>query len=474
MKHLHTGHLFSFSVLAILIIPLLLTEGLFMDGAMYTTIANNFANGEGTFWHPAFTGDVHNPFFEHPPFAFYLEGIFNKILGGSYYTSRIYGLFTILTSAILIHLIWINLVKAEFKKHSWLPILYWVITPQIFWGATQNILENSVSMFCLGAIFFLTKSFQLSTTKTLLYSLCAALLIFLSFLCKGFVGLFPIAFYSIAWLTLHKKDRFNFLTLKTVIKHYLYLTLFCLALFVVFIYCNDNAIDSLSTYINKQVGASIKGELRQDNRLSVIIRIFNELLPTIILTTFFVIRNKVSQKKTGFKGINNTLLLTFLLLGISASFPLMISPKQGAFYIIPSIPYFAFSLSTILLHVTKNWKIQKISSHKLKIGIKYFSLFSIIAAFAFMFINKGTYNRDGNEIKDIKIIAKHIPNESLSLSSELKGNWAHMAYLKRYGNIEVFRHTRKNIVLSSKKIKKIKGYSLAKLDLKSFNLFIKD
>ena len=33
----------------------LLTRGMFMDGLIYTSVADNMANGIGSFWHPTYT-----------------------------------------------------------------------------------------------------------------------------------------------------------------------------------------------------------------------------------------------------------------------------------------------------------------------------------------------------------------------------------------------------------------------------------
>ena len=467
------GHFFSLSVICILTLPFLLTEGLFMDGAMYSTIANNFANGEGTFWFPAFSGDVHNPFFEHPPFAFYLEGIFNQILGGSYFTSRIYGLFTIFSSTIFIHLIWTNSTRAELKKYSWVAILCWIITPQIFWGATQNILENTLSMFCLGSIYFMIKATKVKLTPSIIFSFLGALFTLLAFLSKGFVGLFPLAFYGILWFTSRNSNNsFSGISLKKTFTHYLHLIISCLFLFFVFIYINDDAVESLTTYINKQVGASIKGELRNDNRFIVLTRLFSELLPIIGLIIIGLI---FTRKNSIIKNIGNSSFYIHIFVAISASFPLMVSPKQGAFYIIPSIPYFSLALCLILIHIIKSQPSKpQINNRKINRFFTYFSSVVIIASIVLLINNKGSYNRDGNEIKDIKIISAKFPNSSISLTPELKGNWAHMAYLKRYGNIDIYRQKPKDIVLASKKHLKLKGYVLSELKLNNFNLFIKE
>ena len=46
------------------------SEGMFMDGLYYATIANNLANNIGSFWFLHFTNTEFPIFHEHPPLAF--------------------------------------------------------------------------------------------------------------------------------------------------------------------------------------------------------------------------------------------------------------------------------------------------------------------------------------------------------------------------------------------------------------------
>ncbi|MGQ3014586.1 MAG: hypothetical protein ACT6QS_12830, partial [Flavobacteriales bacterium] len=59
-----------------LLLPFLVTEGLFLDGLVYATVARNMAQGSGTFFIPLFEANMHVPFFEHPPLVFWLESLF--------------------------------------------------------------------------------------------------------------------------------------------------------------------------------------------------------------------------------------------------------------------------------------------------------------------------------------------------------------------------------------------------------------
>ena len=64
---------FLLAVVALFIIisaPLLLANGMFMDGTMYASISRNLAQGLGSFWKLYFSATLYPEFHEHPPLAF--------------------------------------------------------------------------------------------------------------------------------------------------------------------------------------------------------------------------------------------------------------------------------------------------------------------------------------------------------------------------------------------------------------------
>ncbi|MDR1182885.1 MAG: hypothetical protein LBL13_13005, partial [Bacteroidales bacterium] len=66
-------YFFVAGVCLIIISPHALSDGMFMDGLIYSTIAKNMANGLCSFWEPHFTTTCHANFYEHPPLAFGLQ-----------------------------------------------------------------------------------------------------------------------------------------------------------------------------------------------------------------------------------------------------------------------------------------------------------------------------------------------------------------------------------------------------------------
>jgi 4-amino-4-deoxy-L-arabinose transferase-like glycosyltransferase len=72
---------FSVSVYLICTLPRLLSYGMFRDGLTYSSIARNMAEGVGAFWSPYYTATLYPQFYEHPPFAFWLQSLAFRVFG---------------------------------------------------------------------------------------------------------------------------------------------------------------------------------------------------------------------------------------------------------------------------------------------------------------------------------------------------------------------------------------------------------
>ena len=68
------------SIFILLCAPALFTEGMFMDGLMYATVAKNLAHGEGSFWFLKFSDTYLTSFHEHPPLIFGLQSFYHQNL----------------------------------------------------------------------------------------------------------------------------------------------------------------------------------------------------------------------------------------------------------------------------------------------------------------------------------------------------------------------------------------------------------
>ncbi|HEY4798385.1 MAG TPA: glycosyltransferase family 39 protein, partial [Bacteroidia bacterium] len=327
---------FTISVLIALVVPVLIEDGMFMDGMLYTCVAKNLSQGIGSFWLPRFSETLHPLFDQQPPLGFGIMAVFFKLFGTSIYVERFYSFVTLCLGAFLIAEIWKIFFKGnvEIKKIAWLPVLFWIIIPVCFWSYANNMLECSMVIFDLLAILFVLKFFE---NKFVIHLLLAGVFIFLASLTKGFQGLFPLAAVFFHWLAFRK------ISFVKMIRHSL--ILFAVpAIIYVLLFQNENAHHGLSAYIHNRVQNSISSVSTVDSRFYLIGRLGQELLPSLALSLvlFFIFRKKKTQAKNYFRHI-----LFFLLIGISASFPLIVTLEQRGFYLVTSLPFFGIAIAII-------------------------------------------------------------------------------------------------------------------------------
>ena len=108
---LRLKHQFFFSTLFILLVfalmvPNLLSRGMFVDGEYYASITRNLARGQGTFWSPVVFTIGEGCFYDHPPLVFGMESLFFRALGDSFLVELLYSFITFVVSIFLIIRIW--------------------------------------------------------------------------------------------------------------------------------------------------------------------------------------------------------------------------------------------------------------------------------------------------------------------------------------------------------------------------------
>jgi len=68
--------LFTLAVFIGLLLPVLLKDGMFLDGVTYSCISKNLANNIGELWKPHYTKTLYPAFYEHPPLVFGIQSCF--------------------------------------------------------------------------------------------------------------------------------------------------------------------------------------------------------------------------------------------------------------------------------------------------------------------------------------------------------------------------------------------------------------
>jgi len=429
LKGLNKGKFFYIAaagIFLIIISPAFLSEGMFMDGLMYATMSKNLANGMGTFWQPHFSEIIFPSFINHPPLAIGIESIFFRILGDSRIVEKLYSVFAILITAILIVAIWKSLGK---KSHfSWLPLLLWIAIPSVTWAAVNNMLENTMGIFiCLSVLFYVR---SLSSNR-FIFLLLSGIMLSLGFLTKGFVTFFPLSFPFFFWLFARKTKFWSVVADTMIIMSASLMVLFLLYLTV------PQYRETLPKYLGVTFDL-VGGAATKSSRFFILYRLLMELLPVfgIILSVLAWSRFKkfdLYRMKTDLNAA-----AAFFCLGLSGVLPIMITRVQSGYYLLTSLPFFALSLS-VLISTQVETIISRINFQSTQYKIfKVTSMLLLVTGIALSVYFSGHVNRNKDMINDMKVISAKLAEKStINILPEMWTNWSLHSYYARYKNISL-------------------------------------
>jgi 4-amino-4-deoxy-L-arabinose transferase-like glycosyltransferase len=470
----HTPFWFiSISVMIALTLPVLIQDGMFMDAMLYTSVSHNLSMGIGTFWFPKFS--VYNiaglsTFHEQPPLVFGIQALFFKLLGDSMYVERFYTFLTMLLGALLINVLWREIFgKSELLRNAgWLPVILWITIPVCFWSYSNNMHENTLTLFTLSAVIILYKSFQ-NQKFLLVYGMVAGVFVFFATLSKGIPGLFPVAVPVLYWMTTRKID-FK----RAIIQTGIILIVPLAAYWVLFLL--PESMDSLSIYLFKRALHRINEVPTVDSRFYIIGRLVSELLPQIIfvIIVWFVGRlKKIRPETPSQKGT----ALFFFSVGLASSLPLMLTMVQKGFYFVPSLPFFAIGFSLLIGHIIVSF-IQRIDPAGFRFRLFLLASFLLlIAVIGLSWMQKGKASRNEELLHDVYLIGKVIPSRStVSISNAMWNDWSLQCYLARYFNISLESGYKKEYCIMDKTLKSDppKEYHMVNLPTKQYILYIRE
>jgi hypothetical protein len=425
---------FTFAIVIALTLPILIADGMFMDGMLYSSVSHNLSQGIGSFWFPQFSKcnmSGLTSFHEQPPLVFGIESFFFKILGDSMYTERIYTFLTMCLTAFLINSLWKLVCKEESQKRmGWLPIMLWIITPLVFWSYSNNMQENTMGLFTLSSSLVILKSLRSSQFRAGLY-LLAGVFVFLATLCKGVPGLFTISIPFLYWLstrqiTLNRALASTGLILLVLIVVYGVLLLF------------ETSRESLSLYVFKRLMGRISNEHTANNRFHIWWDLLSNLLPLLGMLALICIWKKTDTVRRIFKTHDLGMILFLILTGLAGSAPLVLTLVQSGFYMVPAFPFFALGIGLLISPL-----LAKPIEDNLRIRRTYFRsllLSAVLLASVLLFscFQAGKPGRDQILLHDVAIVGKEVPKFStIGIYQEMWKDWSLQCYLERYYNISL-------------------------------------
>ncbi len=374
---------------------------------------------------------MHPEFREHPPLAFGLQSLFYRALGDGLYIDKLYSLFTVILTVILTIGIWRTNSDKHTKSYTWLPLFFWFIMPMTTWCDANNMLENTMMVFTTLSVFLILKS---RDNYRVIFLLLSGFSIFLAFLSKGFVGLFPLSAPFWFWLFTRKHDFVRCMADTFILTLALIIPLSIIAMFI------PEGFNYFSAYINKQVITSLESVQTVDSRFYILWFLLQQLIAIIILTGIVLLIKKRKRVETLIDHEKAQVYYAIGLIALSGIVPIMVSLKQRAFYLSATLPLIAIAVAGIIapyiMALLNKYPVRKKANTILKLSGMTALIVTIIISFTF--INKPA--RDKAMLNDIKTIINEIPrSETISGERKLYSVWSLHGYLKRYADINLYK-----------------------------------
>lgn len=469
------GWLLIVTLLAWQLGPSLFTRGMFLDGITYGTISRNMAVGIGDFWHPQFSLGENRTFHEHPPLAFGLQSIGFRVCGDQFWVERLYSAVCAPGLIFVIALLW----RAGFRGiheapiGGWFPVLLWMTIPTWGWLYRNNVLENTLAPFAALSIYASWRMHQDGFRG--FWSALGAAAMLAAVLSKGPVGMFPAITPLVAGISFADRDW------RTVVRNQLAL-LAWFSVLVVGLWGYDPARQLLTSYFHDQVMSSLAGErIPQHGRWYLVYKTLAALaLPAVVALIIAAWGRRRTDAQLHENGKMQRNSLFFLLTALSASMPLLLSPRQSGMYAAPSYPFFILALSAWcwpgMMPLQFRLATWATSERNFRLAVGGFAALVIFAGI--VSINRyGVIARDKELLSDIARIQTLIPARStVATSPALRQNYVLAAYLARQHYISLdFEATPQRYYLTSTVdpgIENSIALKAAKVPLQEFRLFV--
>lgn len=408
--------------------PALFTRSMFMDGIYYASIARNLADGLGSFWHPEFTKTHFKVFHEHPPLALWLQSLFFRIFGDHFWVERLYSLLLVLLSAWTSVAIWKRTSQEAFPNLNWLPLLFGVSVPLLWWAASNNVLENTMMLFVLLSVLFFVKSLN---ERTFLNLAIGGLMIFLGSICKGPVALFPLSFFF--WALCFRSS----MGLTRMLRDTSLALLFVLLPLSLTLLFSEEAFTALKDYFLNQVVHGVSERETVDSRFYIAERLFGELIPSLlILGVLFSIGAWKKIKPVQIEE-NRKWGWSFLALGLSGVLPIMMSSTQGGFYMVPALPIFGLSFAFFSAPYIDSLIGRSRGSKKGMTVLWGCTVLLLALGIASHIYHFGRIGKDKDKIELVCTMKEHTDSERVSINPNLSGDFGLHAYSQRYARISL-------------------------------------
>lgn len=399
--------------------------GVFDDGVFYASIARNLIyDPSATIWDLKVSNALDPVFNGHPPLAFWLQSLFFAVLGDVYWVERFYGV--CMAGLVLwgIHGCW----RLLHQETSHWAMIAWLIIPVTAWSYANNILENTLTVFTTAAVWWMLYSHlrQVALGWSLLGS---AGLIFLATMVKGPVGLFPLATWGLYALVFEKPRVWGGMLAKTVAVAGLIVGLYALLF-----WGSPKALYFYERYWRMQLETSLGGQdTVVTSRLFIVRILLEQSLPLLGSGLVLWLVGRWCGLSPKGSSDQKRKALFWLLLGSAASLPIMVSPKQLWFYLVPSTVFYALAAGAWWIPLGIAWRDYLRPYQTLRRATIYLWLIGLVVCIGLSVALRGKNARQPDWLGDSRAIGAIVPaHTELYIHPDLYTRWNLHGYMYRY------------------------------------------
>jgi 4-amino-4-deoxy-L-arabinose transferase-like glycosyltransferase len=417
----------TLAVFAAVTLPRLAQRGMFVDGLTYASIARNLSEGRGSFWTPSYTATIYPQFHEHPPFGFWLQSVWFRVLGDHLWVERGYSLAAALGTALLIAWIWRRLNRASSRGGGpsfasdleWLPVLLWILVPVVSWAIVGNLLETSMSMLTTAAVAAAVgAAVAARPLASAGWGIVSGFCVVAAALTKGPVGLFPLAAPVVFWLISGPRRAWASLAGQwgTV------------ALCAFALVSSDVPRASLAQYLDQQVLASIGGRREMSaGSWTIVIQLVSGVLAPMILAGGLIV--VASRRFARPPRPQLARAAAMFVLGLAGTLPIVASVKQAGHYLVPAVPLYALAAASLFAPTVAAASARFVAP-RLERFVNVVSALVLLIAIGVSYMPG--QERDRTRLADLDVLAGVLPKgATIGICPESNGDWGLHAWFER-------------------------------------------
>ena len=322
----------------------LVSSEMFLDGVTYAAIARNLASGRGGFWAPEYIGG-RGAFHLHPALGLWLESLAFRVFGDHPSVERLWGIGC--GAAVLwlvVRLYRQTKVAGAAEGPATWPALLLLAMPLASWCWVNNMLENLLTVFVLGAASLSLCAVTKEGWRLAVMATLAGVVAALGLWTKGPPALFVLAVPFAAPVILGRSASRR----SNAAGAFMVLGL-GVATTAMLVQGGNQASSFIAEYFEHQFRPSMQGKLETAARWQLMLVLARELFLPALAVVVLRQSGKAGAADESSSGAPQAWRRPafFAVCGAAGWAPFLLFQKQMDWYLAPALPFFALALASL-------------------------------------------------------------------------------------------------------------------------------